>query len=131
MYLYAHKDDILDWFYRTRDEEERRQRQIESLQSKLVHIQTQFTNAINGASSRSELLKQSGSRLWDDDDDAPMHAPYNVAAGGSNYSVDELRKHQTRVLEDQNEGLDNLSKIISRQKELAIKIGDEVDVQNG
>lgn len=76
-------------------------------------------------------MKQSGTRLWDDDDDVPMHGSYNAAAGGSNYSVDELRKQQTRVLEDQNEGLDNLSKIISRQKELAIKIGDEVDVQNG
>lgn len=60
-----------------------------------------------------------------------MHGTYNAAAGGSNYSVDELRKQQTRVLEDQNQGLDNLSKIISRQRELAIKIGDEVDVQNG
>lgn len=120
----------MDWYCRTREEEERRQRQIESLQSKFVHIQTQFTNAINGASSRSELLKQSGSRLWDDDDDVPIHGTYNAAAGG-NYSVDELRKQQTRVLEDQNEGLENLSKIISRQRELAIKIGDEVDVQNG
>lgn len=119
----------MNLFSRTRDEEERRQRQIESLQSKFVHIQTQFTNAINGASSRSELLKQS-SRLWDDDDDGPQSA-HTVAPGGSNYSVDELRKQQNRVLEDQNEGLDNLSKIISRQRELAIKIGDEVDVQNG
>lgn len=126
-----HNDEILDWLCRTREEEERRQRQIESLQSKFVHIQTQFSNAINGASSRSELLHQSGSRLWDDDDDVPIHGAYNAAAGSSNYSVDELRKQQTRVLEDQNEGLDNLSKIISRQRELAIKIGDEVDVQNG
>lgn len=35
------------------------------------------------------------------------------------------------VLEDQNEGLEALSKVISRQKSLAIRIGDEFDEQSG
>lgn len=35
------------------------------------------------------------------------------------------------MLDDQEEGLDNLSKILARQKQLAIRIGDEVEVQNG
>lgn len=116
---------------RTADEEERRQRQIESLQSKLVQLQTQFSNAAAaGGSSRSQLFQQSGARLWeeDDDDDEPL-----VGRAGPNdqYSVQDLRKQQQRMLDNQNDGLDALSKIISRQKDLALQIGDEVDVQNG
>lgn len=35
------------------------------------------------------------------------------------------------MLEEQDEGLDTLAKTISRQKHLALRIGDEVDEQNG
>nr|CAD7448174.1 unnamed protein product [Timema bartmani] len=45
-------------------------------------------------------------------------------------SVNELRQHQQRMVKDQNEGLEILSKVISRQKEIAQTIGNEVDIQN-
>lgn len=118
--------------HRTADEEERRQRQIESLQSKLIQLQSQFLNAgaDGSSSSRSQLFQQSSARLWEDDesdDDEPL-----VTAGGHHGdSVQDLRKHQQRILENQNDGLDALSKIISRHKDLALQIGNEVDVQNG
>ena len=48
-----------------------------------------------------------------------------------NYSVSDLRKQQTKILDDQNVGLEALSKVISRQKHLAVQIGEEVDLQNG
>lgn len=34
-------------------------------------------------------------------------------------------------LADQEQGLDRLSKVISRQKDIAVTIGNEVDFQNG
>lgn len=116
---------------RTIQEAERRQRQIEVLQSKLVHLQTQFTNAPS-QESREQLFRSSpyvasGSKLWDDDDDDD--AP--IQAVGNHTSVHDLRRQQTRILEDQNEGLEQLSKVIARQKNLALRIGDEVEVQNG
>lgn len=106
----------------TSEEAERRQRQIELLKSKLIQLQKQFSD-VGGTTNRTNLLA-SGSRLWegDDDDDIPVL--------NDNYSIGDLRKEQTRILEDQNEGLDALSRVISRQKELAIQIGDEVDIQN-
>lgn len=107
----------------TSEEAERRQRQIELLKSKLIQLQKQFSD-VGGSTNRTNLLA-SGSRLWegDEDDDVPV-------LNSDNYSIGDLRKEQTRILEDQNEGLDALSRVISRQKELAIQIGDEVDIQN-
>lgn len=35
------------------------------------------------------------------------------------------------MVSDQDNGLDELSKIISRQKDIAVKIGSEADTQNG
>lgn len=113
----------------TEQEAERRQRQIEVLQSKLIHLQKQFTSAPD-ESSRQQLFQASpyvaGGSIWedDDDDDAPIHS-------NNRTSVRDLRKQQTRILDDQNEGLEQLSKVISRQKDLALRIGDEVDVHNG
>jgi len=105
-------------------ESKRRKFQLETLQSKLVQLETQF-RSVDGQSSRSQLL-QGSSSLWDDDD-----VPIIRSDGPSNpESVQNLRQQQIRILDDQNQGLESLSKIISRQKDLALKIGDEVDLQN-
>ncbi|KAJ6644352.1 Syntaxin-8 [Pseudolycoriella hygida] len=107
-------------------ESKRRKFQLETLQSKLVGLETQF-RTVDGSSSRSQLL-QGGSSLWDDDDDdVPM---IDSDRKTDPQSVQSLRQEQIRILDDQNQGLESLSKIISRQKDLAIKIGDEVDLQN-
>lgn len=84
---------------------------------------------------RAELLGN-GNRpsLWEEDDvDDDDEIMVDAQPSGSNkkYSVQDLRKQQTKILEDQNEGLENLAQVISRQKHLALKIGDEVDEQNG
>lgn len=108
----------------TSAEAERRQRQVEGLQSKLVQLQRQFSS-VEASAERASLFASGSSRLFDDDDDDPA-----LIKPESSYTVTDLRAQQTRILEDQNEGLDALSKVISRQKELATRIGGEVDRHN-
>lgn len=108
----------------TSAEAERRQRQVEALQSKLVQLQRQFSS-VEASAERASLFASGSSRLFDDDDDDPA-----LIKPESSYTVADLRAQQTRILEDQNEGLDALSKVISRQKELATRIGGEVDRHN-
>lgn len=108
----------------TSAEAERRQRQVEALQSKLVQLQRQFSS-VEASAERASLFASGSSRLFDDDDDDPA-----LIKPESSYTVADLRSQQTRILEDQNEGLEALSKVISRQKELATRIGGEVDRHN-
>lgn len=109
----------------TSAEAERRQRQVEALQSKHVQLQKQFST-VAASAERASLFASGNSRLFDDDDDdAALIKPE------ASYTVADLRSQQTRILEDQNEGLDTLSKVISRQKVLASQIGTEVDLHNG
>lgn len=125
--------------YRTRQEAERRQRQIENLQSQFIHLQAQFKKVADGNAQRKELFDNGRPSYWtgqkslldDDDDDEPIAEFGGHAFNSQVPSVEDLRKQQTRIIEDQNEGLDALSKVISRQKHLALRIGDEVDEQNG
>lgn len=128
-----HSTDALDtqtnhisFVYRTVGESKRRKFQLETLQSKMIGLETQFRNA-DGSTSRSQLL-QGSSSLWDDDDDVPI---IQSNPSTNPQSVQSLRQQQIRILDDQNQGLESLSKIISRQRDIALKIGDEVDQQNG
>lgn len=66
----------------------------------------------------------------DDDDDEPI-ADYRPINSNKTNNVDELRRQQNRILEHQDEGLEALSKVIGRQKHLALRIGDEFDEQSG
>lgn len=99
---------------------------MEHLQTKLIHLQKQF-RVVDDTTNRANLFQPTGS-LWqtdngdEDDDDDPVL--------DSVYSVRDLKQQQVRILEDQDHGLEALSKVISRQKDLAIRIGDEVDIQN-
>ncbi|XP_069654989.1 syntaxin-8 isoform X1 [Haliaeetus albicilla] len=43
---------------------------------------------------------------------------------------DDLRQQQRRIIEEQDAGLDALSSIISRQKQMGQEIGNELDEQN-
>lgn len=119
---------------RTTQEAERRQRQIESLQSQFVHLEAQFKEVTQN-DQRKELFSKTS--YWqgdneEEDDDEPLGGP--IQSQSSNVykakSVDELRRQQNKILEHQDEGLEALSKVISRQKSLAQRIGDEVDEQN-
>lgn len=81
---------------------------------------------------RNELLGDGKrSSLWDDDEDDAMLDVARPSGSNNRHSVQDLRRQQTSILENQNEGLEALAKVLSRQKHLALRIGDEVDEQNG
>lgn len=112
----------------TAEETERRQRQIEYLQSKSIQLGDQFKNVKGSAAAdRASLMstnKMQKVSLWEgDDDDEPLN--------DNSASVEQIKAQQNRLIEQQNTGLDSLSKVISRQKELAMRIGEEVDVHHG
>lgn len=99
-------------------------------------MQTQFADD-NEQNVRSQLLEKTAPSLWanDGDDDyvEPLSAPIQRSSAGQleQANVNDFRRQQERMLEEQDEGLDTLAKTISRQKHLALRIGDEVDEQNG
>ena len=43
---------------------------------------------------------------------------------------DEIRQQQQKIIQEQDAGLDALSSIISRQKQMGQEIGNELDEQN-
>ncbi|ALC43566.1 Syx8 [Drosophila busckii] len=53
-----------------------------------------------------------------------------ITAASRPNNVDELRQHQAQMLEEQNRGLEVLSATISRQRNLATQLGNEVEDQN-
>lgn len=44
---------------------------------------------------------------------------------------DEIRQQQQKIIQEQDAGLDALSSIISRQKQMGQEIGNELEEQNG
>lgn len=98
------KQKLLYANHLTLDESERRQRQLELLQSKFIHLEKEFSFV---PISSEETI-------------------HGSTVGSNNVSSMD----RSEILQYQNNSLDALSAIISRQKNIAIKIGDEVDVQN-
>ncbi|XP_057672462.1 syntaxin-8 [Diorhabda carinulata] len=99
-------------------EYERRTRQIELLHSKGIQMQKLFDEqVVNTFEADRRALIGSGTA--------------NLDIGPStSYSVTDIRETQKRIVGEQNEGLENLSKIISRQKNIATTISKEVDYHN-
>ncbi|XP_046742315.1 syntaxin-8 [Diprion similis] len=115
----------------TREEAERRCRQIEQLQSKDVQLQQLYNGRSSSlASDRARLMQPNSSAFADmgttswgleEDDDQPIDIEV---------TVDDLKVQKLRLLQEQDEGLEALSKVISRQKDIANTINNEVDHQN-
>ncbi|KAF5303999.1 hypothetical protein FQA39_LY01784 [Lamprigera yunnana] len=107
----------------THDETERRRRQIELLQSKGVQMEKMFKeHNLSTTQDRNRLLGDTAS--WESDDD-------EIASGDTQkYTVEQLRVQQKQMLQEQDSGLESLSKIISKQKTIAQSISSEVDLQN-
>ncbi|XP_046390575.1 syntaxin-8 [Ischnura elegans] len=116
----------------TQQEAERRSRMVEVLRSKERQMKELFsernlpaTSSGRGARSFADM----GVSGWRDDDEEE-NAVGGAELPSGNYSINDVRQQQQTVVKQQDEGLEVLSKVISRQKELAKVIGNEVDIQN-
>ncbi|KAL0103342.1 hypothetical protein PUN28_017551 [Cardiocondyla obscurior] len=114
----------------TLEEAERRTRQVEQLQSKDIQLQKLYEPRNDYVSSRASLLKTNrsafadgGTTSWaaDDDDDKPLDVQVSVV---------DLANYQEQVLREQDKDLEELCKVITRQKEIGQTISNEVDHQN-
>lgn len=115
----------------TVEEAERRIRQIEILESRDVQLQKLYDARTNDyMSSRRNLFTSGvsafadgGTTSWaaDDDDDKPLD---------TQVSVNDLITTQDKILQEQDKGLEELCKVIARQKEIGQTISNEVDHQN-
>lgn len=115
----------------TAEESEWRMRQIEILKSKDIQLQRLYDSHTNDlVQLRTSLLSgvgaafaDAGTTSWaaDDDDDKPIDVQV---------SVGQLMTEQDRILQEQDKGLEELCKVITRQKEIGQTISNEVDHHN-
>lgn len=103
----------------TSDEYERRKRQLERLDTVKFQLDSRFKETA-ASSSRARLLETSNRNIIADDD--PIL--------DTSTSIDTFRSEQQQIIRQQDDSLEALSKVISRQKNIAIRIGSEVDTQN-
>lgn len=116
----------------TKEEAERRMRQIEQLQSKHVQLQRLYGSRTKSfLSSCSNLLRPGtsafvdmGTTSWaidEDDDDKLIDVQI---------STKDLKNYQEKALQEQEKGLEELCTVIGRQKEIGQNISNEVSHQN-
>ncbi|XP_066148532.1 syntaxin-8 [Euwallacea fornicatus] len=100
-------------------ESERRARQIEVLMTKATQMQKLFDDQLSKKrmAERSDLIGGVSGADWDTIETSEM-------------TVDEIQSRQRQMLGDQEQGLENLAKIISRQKDIANTISNEMDYHN-
>ncbi|KAK9502474.1 hypothetical protein O3M35_011248 [Rhynocoris fuscipes] len=103
----------------TSQEEERRERLVEDLQSKYIHL-------LNMHKSSGLESSEGASSNWFDHDDSDVP----LLGQDENVTVHSLKEQQKKILAEQDRGLENLSAIISRQKNISIAINNEVDLHN-
>ncbi|KAE8742354.1 hypothetical protein FOCC_FOCC012154 [Frankliniella occidentalis] len=116
------------WF-RTPHEAERRKRLVEHLESGIRQLQQRFsTRNRESDDNRSQLLtNRAGS--------SNVFADMGTTGWGNEpdsdtFDVARAQSMTQQVIREQDAGLEELAKIISRQKDIARTIGDEVDVHN-
>lgn len=128
----------------TVEEAERRQRLVETLLSLHIQLRQRFNSrslmdndggpqsVFNSTGDRERLLSSTAAFQpvsttgWaSDDDDASVSQPLLHEA-----SVSDLKYDHKRLLRDQDDNLERLSKVISRQKDISVTIGSEIDLQN-
>ncbi|XP_041363468.1 syntaxin-8-like [Gigantopelta aegis] len=109
-------------YHITQREVERRQIMIDSLTTKEKQLDQAFRN--ESGSSRSSLL---GAETFSSNDPWGMSDEPEQFRGVGNA---DIQTQQQDVIREQDEGLEALSHVISKQKQMAVDIGNEVDDQN-
>lgn len=114
----------------TRDEHERRLRQVETLESRYIQLNKQFESS--SATIASSIIRPMSSRLWEDDgggsgdDDDDEEAAVDL----TDVPAEKLYEDNQRLIQSQNASLDVLSQSIARNKQLALLISGEVEEQD-
>ncbi|XP_061181988.1 syntaxin-8-like [Saccostrea echinata] len=111
-------------YHITQREVERRQMMMDNLTTKEKQIDQAFKN--EASASRSSLMGGGASGFGGRD-------PWGVRDEPEEYEgMDNqgIAQQQQTIIQEQDRGLESLSKVISRQKQMAIDIGNEVDSQN-
>ncbi|ESO98633.1 hypothetical protein LOTGIDRAFT_205331 [Lottia gigantea] len=119
-------------YHITQREVERRQMLVDNLTSKEKQLDQAFRNESGagsyvrspGKGDRSSLL---GGETFGANDPWGIGEEPDQFQGVTNSG---LQAQQQSVIQEQDRGLDALSSVIARQKQMALDIGDEVDQQN-
>lgn len=120
-------DNAITWETSPEDELQRRRIAWDKLSSQLREIETNFTKSTRSnylpARGRSphSVWQNAGSTASAEEAQAAPKRPNDAAA---------LRQARIEIEEQQNRGLDALSASLSRQRELATQLGNEVEDQN-
>ncbi|GAB1606473.1 syntaxin-8-like [Argonauta hians] len=105
-------------------ESERRQAMLDELTSKQMKLELAFRN--EGTNFRENLMSSPSTTT-----NRPNKNPWlDEAEEYQDMDNQSLRTQQQRVIAQQDEGLDALSRVISHQKQMAVDIGNECDTQN-
>ncbi|BFZ03378.1 hypothetical protein BsWGS_06416 [Bradybaena similaris] len=110
-------------YHITQREVERRQGMIDALVTKEKQIEQASRNE---GQSRSLLLSP-GTDTYSTGDPWGMSDEPEALR---NLSSQDLHQHQQVIIREQDQGLEALSRVVGRQKQMAIDIGTEVDSQN-
>lgn len=109
----------------TRDELERRQRKVEQLQSQHFLLNKDFSG--NQATIASSIIRSPVASLWGDYDET---ARQSSSSARIDDRPEDRQLPREEIIRSQDESLENLSKILSRQKNIALKISQEVNEQD-
>ncbi|CAL1684369.1 unnamed protein product [Lasius platythorax] len=106
-------------------------REVQQLKNKVEEAFKLRTITFEEAERRARQVEQlqtfadGGTTSWAVDDDDNDDRPLDVQV-----SVSDIMNHQELVLREQDKGLEELCKVIARQKEIGQTISNEVDHQN-
>ncbi|XP_017043060.1 syntaxin-8 [Drosophila ficusphila] len=116
-------DNAITW--ETSPEEELQQRRIDwdRLTSQVREIRRNFAN-----SSRSNVVAAASGSAWQGQDLGPGQS--DPTRDSTALDVETLKQRKIEMLEQQNQGLEVLSATLSRQRQLATQLGNEVEDQN-
>lgn len=97
---------------------------LDGLLTKEKQIDQAFKN--EGGESRQSLLGAGTSDAFG----GGSSDPWADSEQFSGVASSDLQSQQQQILQEQDQGLEALSKVIGRQKQMALDIGNEVDLQN-
>ncbi|XP_002730935.1 syntaxin-8-like isoform X2 [Saccoglossus kowalevskii] len=126
-YLNNLKQDLMrasTSYHLTQREFDRRQDMLDNLISKEKQLNDAFLNDSHGNAGRTSLLHQGprGTSFNPFDQEEPEDT--------RTMTVTDIRSQQQQIIQEQDQGLEALSQVISRQKQMGQHIGDELDEHN-